>query len=799
MSSWNTIVRLLRAAIVCASLLGAGSALGAVPASWKDTGFAIDASGMTLQNVFEEFGRVYGVRLSYGLPQDVLAKGRLKASGGVEFLDRLAQPYRFRWFVYNDTLYIVPRDDNASVRLQVGQDAVQDAKQALIGIGLFDSRFGWGELPDEGIVIVSGPRAYVDLARSILLPDDKKVAMAGRQVMLFRLKYASATDRVINSRGRSETVPGVKTILSNLLFGHGSAEKISDARSRMDIDSFKRSRMPKVEKGGAREVGDSLFGRGGSHAQEDGDESVSGRSAKSGYGGDSRPRIEADPSLNAIIIYDNGSKRAMYQSLIEQLDVEPQQVEIEALIVDIDRNRLSELGVEWGARSSSGKVNTVFNSGPPESKGTALPLPGSTLLISNAAMFYARLKAMEGNGEAHVLATPTVLTLDNVAAVLDLSQTRYVPLLGERYADLADITAGTMLRVIPRIVHDGPSPRVRLEVDIEDGTLGNNNTADASVTRSTISTQAIVDVQQTLVIGGYHAESLSSNKHKVPVLGDVPLFGGIFRGETQSYGTRERLFLITPRLVGSKGTPASVQSRVVEQRAGNIARTSNALASGRPTQERVHRAAPVTEVENAPAVPAPAALPRAEVSRVDPGITAAPAQAKAAVEPPMREAAPADRPAPVPAPAAPPAASPAPAPSERVAHASQTAPAQTVTSRSPAVRQDTPTAMPAVHRQEPRPADAPNDVRTTAASLDKVIERLHRPQVAPEPERQPVAAARPVNDADRAYAGLLVGGNRGTRADPPQQPKVSGMATPERISGAVDLTLANRRSFADWR
>lgn len=803
MSSWHTAVRLLRAAIVCMSLVGAGSALGAAPASWKDTGFAIDASGMTLQNVFEEFGRVYGIRLSYGLPHDALAKGRLKASNGIEFLDRLAQPYKFRWFVYNDTLYIVPRDDNASVRLQVGQDAVQDAKQALTGIGLFDPRFGWGELPDEGIVIVSGPRAYVDLARSILLPDDKKVAMAGRQVMLFRLKYASATDRVITSRGRSETIPGVKTILSNLLFGHGTAEKITDARSGLDVDSYKRSRTARTEKGGAREVGDSLFGRAGRRTQDNGDDSASDRSARPDRGGDSRPRIEADPSLNAIVIYDNGSKRATYQSLIEQLDIEPQQVEIEALIVDIDRSKLSELGVEWGTRSPSGKVNTVFNATSQDSQGTALPLPGSTLLISNAAMFYARLKAMEGHGEAHVLATPTVLTLDNVAAVLDLSQTRYVPLLAERYADLADVTAGTMLRVIPRIVRDGPSTRVRLEVDIEDGSLASNTPSDPSVTRSTISTQAIVDVQQTLVIGGYHAESLSSDRNKVPVLGDVPLFGGLFRSETQSYGARERLFLITPRLVGSKGTPAAGQSQVVQQRAGSIARAGGALAAVRPAEERVEREAPVMEREKAPAAPAPAAAPRADVSRVDPGAIAVPLPARAAVEPPTRDTAPvapiASAPATIASPTLPPPTAPTagPASTAPVPVAAST-PVPAVTSPAPAVQPARQTSTPPANIRVTPTANTSNDTRTTAASLDSVIERLDRQPAAPEAAQKPLAVARPVNDPDRAYAGLLVVGNRGARVEQPP-PKASGATSPERISGIVDLLMANRRSFEDWR
>lgn len=532
----------------------------AVPTHWKDTGFSINASGMSLRDVLIEFGKVYGVRVTFETNADTILRGQLKGDTGIQFLDRLTQTYKFRWFVYNETLYVVPRDDTISLRLEVGEDAVQDAKLALTGVGLYDSRFGWGELPDEGVVIVSGPRAYVNLARSLLLPEGRKAASKGKQIMVFRLKYASASDRVISTRGQSETIPGVKTILSNLLFG-GNNRQITDPGSRFDVGSSKRSRTEKTGRGDAREVGSSANPASRQflqHEEEESEVQADAPHKSRATAKNDKPRIEADTSLNAIMIYDHVSRREVYKELIAELDVEPQQVEIEALIVDIDRSKLSEMGVEWGVRS--GDTVSRINGTGADSKGIELPLPGATLLISNAARFYARLKALEGTGQAHVLAKPTVLTLNNVAAILDLSQTSYVPLVGERVADLANVTAGTMLRVVPRIVQEGALTKVRLEVDIEDGAI-NDPSLKSGVTRSTISTQAIIDLQQTLMIGGYHAESVSSNLQKVPLLGDVPLVGNLFRNGSNNYSNRERLFLITPRLSGSTGVLASQQSR----------------------------------------------------------------------------------------------------------------------------------------------------------------------------------------------------------------------------------------------
>ena len=624
--------RVLVAWLVAATLL-AQPALATPPASWKASGLSIDAANLRLKDVLEQFAQVYDVRLALDLKTNPVLKGRIKADNGTDFLNRLAQAYPFRWFVYNDTLHIVPADDNISLRLEVGDDAVADARAAMIGVGLYDERFGWGELPDTGTVIVSGPRSYVHLARDILMPDSRKADSKARRVMMFRLKYASVSDRVINARGQTETIPGVKTILTNLLFGSQGGEKLADLPA-VDTGSNKRSRRGKVEPGAARQVSGNvppflpIFGQqaaGGAVANAADSAAAERREPAAPRTSEERgrPRIEANPALNAILIYDTGDKRGMYAALIAELDVQPQQIEIEALIVDMDRSKLAEMGVEWGVRA--GAVDTVVNGTAAASLGTALPVAGATLLISDAARFYARLKALEANGEARVLATPTVLTIDNVAAVLDLSQSSYVSLVGERVADLADITAGTMLRVIPRIIREGAATRVRLEVDIEDGALdapsggGKGANANVNVTRSTISTQAIIDSQQTLMIGGYRAERLSRDKQKVPVLGDLPLFGGLFRTESTSTSTRERLFLITPRLSGTSGVAAPAQS-AASSRALAVARGRAiiAAAEGNPAPVPPVPPAPVKEEVREPLKPLlPAPVPRAPTRRAD--------------------------------------------------------------------------------------------------------------------------------------------------------------------------------------
>lgn len=558
--------RLCRSALVAIVALHVCYAQATTPPHWKETEYSIDANGMTLSKVLFSFGKAYGVRVSMSIPGNTVVHGRLQAPGGAEFLDRLAATYRFQWFVYSGTLYICPMDDFTTARIEVGEDAAPDAKSALMGLGLFETRFGWGELIDEGLIIVSGPKEYVNLVKGILLPDNK-AKQHERQLMVFRLKYASATDREVTTRGKGEVIPGVKTILSNLLDIDRTPRK---GDPEVLISSRKRSRGDDLGPGEARQVGSAGPGRayeidqtntGSARDREtrlrqndegDVDAPGRGRRATTNQG----VRIDADPTLNAILIYDRVSKRPMYQALITELDVEPQQVEIEALIVDIDRGKLSQLGAEWGY--STGNTVVRINGNKGDNKGTTLPIPGSTILIENPTNFYARLSILEGQGDAQILAKPTVLTIENVAAVLDLSQSRYVPLVGERVADIANITAGTMLKVVPRIIREENRKRIRLNIDIEDGSVdapGQN--VNTQVSRSTITTQAIIEPQHTLLIGGYHSESKTNDIQKIPLLGDIPIVGALFSNKSSNTRNRERLFLITPRLVQDSGVLAS--------------------------------------------------------------------------------------------------------------------------------------------------------------------------------------------------------------------------------------------------
>jgi type III secretion protein C len=164
---------------------------------------------------------------------------------------------------------------------------------------------------------------------------------------------------------------------------------------------------------------------------------------------------------------------------------------------------------------------------------------------------------MEREGQAHVIAKPSVLTLENLVAVLDLSQTVYIRATGERVASIEPVTAGMLLRVTPRVVKDKQSTQVHLTVDIEDGKVlpaqaGSDGTPE--VQRSTISTQAVLLDRQSLIIGGYDTTSSANSDNAVPGVSRIPLIGALFSGKSNLQQSRQRLFILTPRLVKPDAT-----------------------------------------------------------------------------------------------------------------------------------------------------------------------------------------------------------------------------------------------------
>ncbi|EJV4167347.1 EscC/YscC/HrcC family type III secretion system outer membrane ring protein, partial [Salmonella enterica] len=321
-------------------------------------------------------------------------------------------------------------------------------------------------------------------------------------VRVFKLKYASATDINYKYRDQNVIVPGVISILKTMS-SNGS--------------------LPNTGKGAAERNG-SLF--------------------------DNSAKISADPRLNAIVVKDREITMDIYKQLISELDIEQRQIEISVSIIDVDANDLQQLGVNWSGTLNMGQGSVSFNSAAGQSNL-------SSSVISNVNNFMIRVNALQQNSKAKILSQPSIITLNNMQAILDKNVTFYTKVSGEKVASLESITSGTLLRVTPRILEDNNNPgrkskeRVRLLLDIQDGnqSLNQINSQDPAsilpqVQNSEMTTEATLSAGESLLLGGFIQDKESTGKEGIPLLSDIPLIGHLFSSTTSQKHSVVRLFLI---------------------------------------------------------------------------------------------------------------------------------------------------------------------------------------------------------------------------------------------------------------
>lgn len=540
----------------------AGGPAAAGPAPWPDAPYSYFANNVPLETVLAEFASSFTLTLSMQPGVTGQVNGRFTTRNPSEFIARLGGVYGFSWFTHAGTLHVSKASDIVTRSIPMPASSQGQLHQAMLDLGVLEPRFGWGELPDQGVVLVSGPPDYVRLLESTLrqLPP----GASAQQVMVFRLRHASADDRVIQYRDRQITQPGLATVLRDLIanrFTQSAASAPSSASAGDSAPSVATgdaavsgvgpsvgagapvmagAASPRVGGGAGGRIGAGLPGLGGRRSSEP--QAVN------------RGSIQSDPRLNALVIQDVPERMPLYQQLIAQLDVPTALIEIEAMIIDINSDKAKELGINWTARAGS----TAFGFGRLSSDpgpGTLSIVNGrgninaSTLVVDAGNYLISQIRLLESDGSARIQSRPSVLTTDNTGALLDLSETFYIRIQGERVASVSPVTAGTTLRVTPRLI-DGPERSIQLAIDIEDGQIQDRQVDSLpTVRRSTVSTQAIVRQDETLLIAGHSSDQSIDSNQRVPFLGDIPVVGLLFSNKSKLTQKRERLFMIRPKLV----------------------------------------------------------------------------------------------------------------------------------------------------------------------------------------------------------------------------------------------------------
>jgi len=527
-----------------------------------------------LQELFGQLGRP--VVIEPGLTGTV--NGAFRGGGEQVFRD-IAKAFSLVGYDDGAAMHVYPATAIGSRVLAVGGDDARRIIRSAAELGLPDPS-NTLRLTSDGVLAVRGAPRFLDQIDAMARMPVRRTATRGAapkaddpldplEFRVFYLRYARAEDVTVNAGGREVTVPGLATILKSLVLDQTVVPSGVTYSSRP-----------------VRPTQPSLRGRGlAGIAPEAEATPILGYPSDLATGDYTTPavvnsdpvRIEANPALNAIIVRDARARMPSYESLIRALDVEPQLVEIEATIIDINTRKLRELGINW--RFSSDGFSSLFGNGTdsdlrllpngqrlrdntlnvtPQSRGLSI-----STIIGSDREFIARINALEAKGAARVVSRPQVMTLSNVEAVFDRTRTFYVRVAGRAEVDLFNVTAGTVLRVNPHVFRDKDSNRIRVLIGIEDGAVTRDEVDNIPVVeRSSVTTQAMVVEGQSLLLGGLTVDAEMEDEDKVPLLGDLPVVGELFKSRSRSRDKTERLFLITPRIVDMnvpQALPASAQ------------------------------------------------------------------------------------------------------------------------------------------------------------------------------------------------------------------------------------------------
>ena len=297
-------------------------------------------------------------------------------------------------------------------------------------------------------------------------------------------------------------------------------------------------------------------------------------------------QIQADPTTNSLIITAPEPQYRQLRAVIDKLDGRRAQVLVESLIVEVNANKLAEFGIQWqgvmgkqgdgtigviGTNSGAAGANilgitSALASGNAGTIGTAVGTLGGGLNLALAprvgGQYYlgALANFLQNSGDANVLSTPNLMTLDNEEAKIVIGNN--VPFVTGSYANTGGTSGavnpfttverkdvGLMLRVRPQINENGTvKMAIYQEVSkIDDATLKNANGPTTS--KRSIESNVLVEDGSIIVLGGLLEDSYAQAEDKVPLLGDVPIVGNLFRSENRSRKKTNLMVFLRPVVV----------------------------------------------------------------------------------------------------------------------------------------------------------------------------------------------------------------------------------------------------------
>lgn len=387
-------------------------------------------------------------------------------------------------------------------------------------------------------LIVFAPRAEIEKIRSLLAQLDREVTADGGNIHVYYLQHADAEELV--------------KVLTSLP---------SKGKQTEETDNVRTVQQPKAE--------------APQQAQAKTEQSKSAQTVASAQIS-ADMKITADPETNALIVTASQEEYMALEEVIKQLDIPRRMVYLEALIMEVSVDRQFDIGAEWGGLGSfhdetgtlgSGFTDSGFSLLNGLSEGTTGMASGATLGVLKKGVkiggtyfpdLGAVLNTFQKDSDINIIATPQVLTTDNKEASITVGEN--VPYITSKntsdngssqdYTNYEYKDVGTTLKITPQI---NQANLLRLEIGVEVTRLKSEaGVATPTTYKRTAATTVVVHNQEIVVIGGMIGQDTTSGDYKVPLLGDIPVLGWLFKSHEDSRKKTNMFIFIAPRIVESQ-------------------------------------------------------------------------------------------------------------------------------------------------------------------------------------------------------------------------------------------------------
>ncbi|HGM5579635.1 TPA: type II secretion system secretin GspD [Pseudomonas putida] len=458
------------------------------------------------------------------------------------------------------------------------------ASEQMLGIlkPLIDPRVGViTPYPAANLLVVTDWRSNLERIDKLLRQLDQ---VSDEPLQVMPLKHASAADtaplvtRLLAREQGADSAQVVADPRSNALLVRGSAdsrERVRALLGQLDRPSdnlhSSNTQVIYLRHANAAEVVKVLRGLG----QEGGvpDAAVGeGKEAPVRAASDSGVRLEYEEGANAVVMVGPDSELAAYRNIVEQLDIRRAQVVVEAIIAEVSDSSAQELGVQWlfaDEKFGAGIVNFGSNgvnianiagaaaSGDNKELGKLLSATtGATAGIGHFGggfNFAMLINALKGKSGFNLLSTPTLLTLDNAEASILVGQE--VPFVtgsvtqnnANPYQTIERKEVGVKLRIKPQVNSDNS---VRLDIVQEVSSIADSRAASDVITnKREIKTKVMVDDNGLVILGGLISDESTTGNQRVPLLGDIPVLGRLFRSDSNRSVKQNLMVFIRPRIM----------------------------------------------------------------------------------------------------------------------------------------------------------------------------------------------------------------------------------------------------------